>query len=119
MAKKKNIFKLEKDEKEIFQGAVNFCFTGRYDHATMGDAILTDKRFLFKSDLTLTKDDKFVQIFVKDIDFVSKTGIPLLTRSLYISCSTNTGKNYRLNVYSFKKWKKAFLEVLPPEKVNL
>lgn len=109
MAKKnKNIFQLDKGEKVIYGAHVNMCNSDSYFHAVMGDAVLTDKRFLFKSDLKLTKMDQRLEIKVEDIDFVAKTGIPFFTRSLYISCSKNTGKNYRFNVYSFSKWIKSF-----------
>jgi len=108
----KNVFKLNNDEKIIYSGHVNMCASDSYFHAIIGDATLTDKRFLFKSDLKLTKIDKRVEINVKDIDFVSKTGVPFFTRSLYISCSTNTGKNYRFNVYSLTKWIKAINSVI-------
>lgn len=113
MAKQKGkIFKVKKDETVVYEGKANYCFTGHYAHAIMGDAMLTDKRFLFKSDLTLTREDKYLEIPIEEIDFVSKTGIPLLTSSLYISCSSHTGKNYRVIVYHMKKWLNAFQKVL-------
>lgn len=108
MAKKKNIFKINNDEKVIYSAHVNMCNSDSYFHAVLGDAVLTDKRFLFKSDLKLTKIDQRLELNVEDIDFVSKTGIPFFTRSLYISCSKNTGKNYRFNGYSLSKWIKSF-----------
>lgn len=110
--KSKAVFKLDKGEKEIYSGHVNMCSTMSYFHAILGDAILTNKRFIFKSDLTLTKIDKRLEIDVGDIDFVSKTGVPFFTRSLYISCSKNKGKNYRFNVYSLSKWIKSFNSVV-------
>lgn len=117
MKDKKNnsVFKLNKGEKEIYSGHVNMCSSDSYFHAIMGDAVLTDKRFLFKSDLKLTKLDRRLEIAVGDIDFVSKTGVPFFTRSLYISCSKNTGKNYRFNVYALSKWLKAFNSVIIKE----
>ncbi len=108
MAKKNSKFKVEKNEEIIYEGAANFCVTGSYFHSILGDAVLTDKRFIFKSDKKLTKIDTGLEINLEDIDFVSKTGVPLLTRSLYVSCSKNKGKNYRFNVYSLSKWLKAF-----------
>jgi len=109
---KKAIFKLDKGEKEVYSGHVNMCSTNSYFHAILGDAILTNKRFIFKSDLKLTKIDKYLELKVEDIDFVSKTGVPFFTRSLYISCSKNTGKNYRFNVYALSKWIKSFNSVI-------
>lgn len=108
MKKNKCIFKIGKDEKVIYSAHVNMCNSDSYFHAVIGDAILTDKRFLFKSDLSLTKIDQRLELNVEDIDFVSKTGVPFFTRSLYISCSKKTGKNYRFNVYSLLKWIKSF-----------
>lgn len=113
MGKSKAIFKLKKGESVVFQAHANFCATGKYSHAILGDALLTDRRFLFQSDLKLTRVNQSFEISLSDIDFVCKTGIPLLTRSLYISCSTHTGKNYRFNVYSLRKWLKAFGKILP------
>lgn len=105
----KNIFKLNKGEEIVYSGHANMCISPEsYFHAIFGDATLTTKRFLFKSDLKLTKADKRLEINVEDIDFVSKTGVPFFTRSLYISCSSHTGKNYRFNVYSLTKWLKGF-----------
>lgn len=112
MKNKGEIFKLNKDEKIIYSGHVNMCSSNSYFHAIMGDAVLTDKRFLYKSDLKLTKLDRRLELKVEDIDFVSKTGVPFFTRSLYISCSKNTGKNYRFNVYALSKWLKAFNGVI-------
>ncbi len=93
-------FKLRKGETLLKKGLMDYCVTGGYGHAAMGESYLTDERFFFSADL---KSGEYltVEIPLSEINAVGRMGVPLLTRSLYVIAD---GRQYRFNVFLIFRW---------------
>ncbi len=99
--RKKAHFRLQKGETLLKKGMMDYCMTGGYGHAAMGDAYLTDARFFFGAELKSSREYLSFEIPLNDIYEVKKTGIPILTRSILIVAD---GREYRFNVFPMRGW---------------
>ncbi len=97
-------FHLKKGETLIKKGMMDYCVTGGYGHAAMGDAWLTDRRFYFAADVRRTGHQLVVEIPLNEINEVTKTGVPVLTRSILVVAD---GRPYRFNVFPMGGWIRA------------
>lgn len=104
MSKKRYRFRIQKGETVLKKGMMDYCVAGGYGHAAMGDACLTDTRFYFGAELGRTGEYLSLEIPLADINLVTKTGIPFLTRSLLIVAD---GRSYRFNVFPKGGWLRA------------
>lgn len=101
---KKARFHIKKGERLLKKGMMDYCVTGRYGHAAMGDAFLTDSRFYFGAELHDSKEYLSLEIPLKEINMVTKKGVPFLTRSVLVIAD---GRPYRFNAFIPGRWVKA------------
>lgn len=97
-------FHLKKGESLLKKGMMDYCMAGTYGHAAPGDAFLTNLRFYFVARLHGSGEYLTLEIPLADINYVAKTGIPILTRSMLIVAD---GRPYRFNVFLMGRWIKA------------
>lgn len=101
---KKARFRLKKGETLLKKGMMDYCMAGGYGHAAMGDMFLTDTRLYFGAELKRSGEFLTLELPLKDINEVTKTGIPVLTRSLLVIAD---GRPYRFNVCPMGGWIRA------------